>query len=103
MPPAHNYRDYNHTTMITAYPQSAMPSRPFGSSELKAALLEPLLIVGVSAFWLVTLPFTAVALLCVKLWDALTAFSPAHPLILRRGIVQASRPGLAQDAATKRA
>ena len=58
--------------MSTTYPQSALPSRPFGSSELKAALLEPFLILGVSAFWIVTLPFAAVALLCVKIWDALS-------------------------------
>jgi hypothetical protein len=53
------------------------------SSRLKTLCIEPLLVVGVSAFWLFTLPFVGVALSAVKVWDTLT--SRPNPLILRRG------------------
>lgn len=90
--------------MTSTYTQSALSPRPFGSAEMKAALLEPLLVVGVSAFWLVTLPFVAVSLFAVKIWDTANAFAhgsvQANPLILRRGMA-AQAP--AHNAAAKRA
>lgn len=87
--------------MTSTYSQSVLNPRSFGSADLKAALLEPLLVVGVSAFWLVTLPFAAVALFAVKIWDTAWAFAhgsvQANPLILRRG--QAAH-GIAPAAST---
>ncbi|MBA3962922.1 MAG: hypothetical protein H0X40_13640 [Chthoniobacterales bacterium] len=75
--------------MTTTYYHQTENSRPFRSTDLKSALLEPLLVVSVSAFWIVTLPFAAVSLLGVKLWDTASAFSrktaTRNPLILRRG------------------
>ena len=91
--------------MTTTYYQSEN-SRPFGLTDLKSALLEPLLVVGVSAFWFVTLPFAAVSLLGVKLWETGSAFShktaSRNPLILRRGQV-AKEHAIAQPASPKKA
>ncbi len=91
--------------MTTTYCQTAN-SRPFGSTDLKSALLEPLLVVGVSAFWIVTLPFAAVSLLGVKLWDTASALSrktaTANPLILRRGQVT-NDPAIPNSASPKKA
>ena len=71
--------------MTTTYSDSALaPRSSFGSSELRTLLIQPLLVVGVSTFWLVTLPFVAVSLLWVKVWDAI-ACHRTNPLILRRG------------------
>jgi hypothetical protein len=39
------------------------------SPRLKAFFIEPLLVLGVFAFWLVALPFVAVSLVAVKVWD----------------------------------
>jgi len=72
--------------MIATYSDSGLtPHSTFGSS-----LIEPLLVVGVSTFWLVTLPFFAASLFFVKVWETIVALksggiSRANPLILRRG------------------
>ncbi len=74
--------------MTSTYSHSALPTPSTGSTQLKSILLEPLLIVGACAFWLVTLPFAAVSMLCLNLWDTAVSFSRRHahsnPLILRR-------------------
>ena len=76
--------------MTTSCSDSTLtPHPPIASSELKNLLIEPLLVAGVSAFWLVTLPIVATSLLCVKAWDAITCHHP-NPLILRRGGIAAS-------------
>jgi hypothetical protein len=84
--------DHHHTTMTTIFPDSALAPQPspVGFSELKAVLLEPLLVLGVSLFWIVALPFVAVSLMLVKIWDTVVALSTgtaaqANPLILRHG------------------
>jgi hypothetical protein len=58
-----------------------LPAVGVESSPLKVLFIEPLLVVGVSAFWLVTLPFVAAALVAMKLWDTLTC--RPDPLFLR--------------------
>ncbi|HEY1769321.1 MAG TPA: hypothetical protein VGG02_03600 [Chthoniobacterales bacterium] len=71
--------------MITTYSNTSLESEP--SFDIKAILAEPFLVVGSAAFWLITLPLAAVAVICVRGWDALSnLFSPrANPLILQRG------------------
>ncbi len=56
--------------MTTTYSHSTLDSQP--SFDWKAALAEPFLIVATSAFWLVTLPFAALAVFSVKIWDTMT-------------------------------
>ncbi|MGI8432614.1 MAG: hypothetical protein ACR2MW_10055 [Chthoniobacterales bacterium] len=89
--------------MTNTYSHSALDSH---SSVLKAALVEPLLVVGVSAFWLVTLPFAAVAMLGVKVVEGANAFvrgtARTNPLILRKGNVSKSE-GVGAQAAQKKA
>lgn len=86
--------------MITTYFHPTLDSHPAsGLSQVKAALIEPILIVGVAAFWLVALPFVAASLACVRVWDTLVAIKSgrsAHPnpLILRRGHVIQTAPAL---------
>ncbi len=51
-------------------------------------LVEPFLVVAVAIFWLVALPFVAVSLACVRIWDTLVALKSSkaaspNPLILR--------------------
>ncbi len=48
----------------------ALTPRPFGLPNLKAILIQPFLILGVSLFWIVTLPIAAVSLVAIKVWDA---------------------------------
>jgi hypothetical protein len=65
----------------------------FEISGLKALLIEPLFAAGAAAFWLCALPFVAVSLLAVKVWDVLVAVVTGHalrpnPLILRQGPVK---------------
>ena len=70
------------TTILS---DSALTSELSGS---KVFLLEPLLAVAAAAFWLVALPFAAVSLMAVRVWDAFVALVTGHalrpnPLILR--------------------
>ncbi len=76
--------------MTTTFPDTALTPQPpsFGFSEFGTALLEPLLVVGAALFWLVALPFVALSLMLVKIWDTLVALkmgtlAQANPLILR--------------------
>ena len=78
--------------MMTTYSDPTLTARTSGTHDFKALLLEPFLVVAVSAFWLVTLPFAAVSLLAVKISDTYMSFTHrsvvGNPLILRRGAVQ---------------
>lgn len=93
--------------MTSTYSQSALTPRSFGSADLKTALLEPVLVVGVSAFWLAALPFAAVSLFAVKIWDTASAFAhgsvQSNPLILRRGQPIHGGQTPTQSTAAKRA
>lgn len=99
---AKKYGNYNHT-MITTYPQSALDSHGI---DWKSIVVEPFLIAGVSAFWLVTLPVAAVALLAVKMCEGAVAFARGsarkNPLILRRGNPAKAEAHLAHGAAAKK-
>lgn len=71
------------TTILS---DSALTSELSGS---KVFLLEPLLAVAAAAFWLVALPFAAVSLMAVRVWDAFVALVTGHalrpnPLILQQ-------------------
>jgi hypothetical protein len=78
--------------MATASFDSGFGPQPAsGFSQVRTVLIEPLLMVAVAAFWLVALPFVAVSLVCVKIWDALVTMksgiaAPRNPLFLRRGV-----------------
>ena len=70
----------------TIFSDSAFTSELAGS---KVLLLEPVLAVAVAAFWLVALPFAAVSLVAVRVWDASVALVTGralrpNPLILRQ-------------------
>jgi hypothetical protein len=87
-------------TTICSHPALVTPA-----TDWKAILAEPFLLLGVSAFWLVTLPFAAVALLGVKVWDGAVALtreaSRKNPLILRRGRAPRADEAPAHRAAKK--
>ena len=79
--------------MTTTFSDSALTPQSFGLAELKNALLEPVLVVGVAFFWVAALPLVALSLMCVKIWDALMALKSGagvrpNPLILRRGLAK---------------
>ena len=64
-------------------------------SYVKAILLEPALIAVVAVFWALVLPFVAVSVACVRVWDSLVAIKtrvaiPSNPLFLSRSAAQAS-------------
>ena len=79
--------------MTTTFSDSALAPHSFGLSELKAALLEPALIAAAAIFWVAALPFVALSLMFVKIWDTLKAIGSGatvrpNPLILRRGLAK---------------
>ena len=81
--------------MITTYSDSALTTQSFGLSELKTTLLEPALVVGAALFWVAALPFVALSLMGVKIWDTLKALGSGssvrpNPLILRTGLAKSS-------------
>lgn len=95
--------------MTTTFSDPAFAPQPssFGFSELGTALLEPLLVVGASLFWLVALPFVALSLMCVKIWDTVAALrmgtaARANPLILRSGAPK-TIPALSEGKSAKAA
>ncbi|MEO6871456.1 MAG: hypothetical protein ABI233_04460 [Chthoniobacterales bacterium] len=98
---ARKYDNYTNT-MITTYSHSALDSH---GTDWKSIVAEPFLSAGVSAFWLVTLPFAAVALLGAKMCEGAVAFARGsarkNPLILRRGIAAKGEASLAHGAAAK--
>ena len=80
-------------TMITTYLDSAFAVDSLGLSELKNTVLEVALIGGAGLFWIAALPFVALSLMLVKIWDTVKAVASGapvrpNPLILRRGLVR---------------
>ena len=76
--------------MITTYSDSALHTQSFGLTELKTALMEPALIRGAAIFWVAALPFVALSLMALKIWDTLKALGSGSsvspdPLILVPG------------------
>ena len=75
----------NTTTIVNSLLSSeASPENSF----VKSLLLEPALTAGAAAFWLFALPFVALALMSVKVWESLVALFSGrpvrpNPLILR--------------------
>jgi hypothetical protein len=89
--------------MTTTYSHSALDSH---GTDWKSIVAEPFLIAGVSAFWLLTLPFAAVALVCAKVCEGAVAFAHgstrSNPLILRKGNPAKSETPLPSRAAAKK-
>ena len=75
-------------------------------SESKMLLLEPVLAIAAAAFWLIALPFAAVSIMAVRVWDALVALVMGHalrpnPLILRQTPAKTARVGRASKHAAQ--
>ena len=90
--------------MRKTFSNSALTLQSLGFSELKIALVEPALVLSAIFFWIATLPFVALSLRCVEIWDTLTAFKPAagvrsNPLILDHGLAK-SRPATRSSTRT---
>ena len=91
--------------MRKTFSDSALTLPSLGFFELKFALLEPALVVSAVFFWIAALPFVALSLRCVEIWDTLTALKSApgvrsNPLILRHGF---ARRGTATRSSTQTA
>lgn len=71
--------------MITTYSHCALEHH--STTDYKALLSEPFLVLGSAAFWLMALPFAAITLFCVKICETVTGVCRrrSNPLILRRG------------------
>ena len=74
----------------TYFPSELNPQTGSVFSQMKAVLMEPVMIAGVAAFWLLALPFVAMSLACVRVWETFVAMKSSqaaqpNPLILRRG------------------
>jgi len=72
---------------------SALTLQSVGFFEQKISLVEPALVVSAVFFWIAALPFVALSLRCVEIWDKLTALKPAadvrsNPLILGHGLAK---------------
>ena len=92
--------------MRKTFSDFALPLQSLGFFELKIALVEPALVVSAIFFWIAALPFVALSLRCVEIWDTLTALKPAvgvrsNPLILRHDLMK-SRPASRSSTRTKR-
>jgi hypothetical protein len=79
--------------MTTTFSDSALAPHSCGFAEVRTALVEPALVVGAALFWVVVIPFVALSLMCVKIWDTLLALTSGagvrpNPLILRRGLAK---------------
>lgn len=75
--------------MTTTFADSVLAPHSFGLIELKNALLESALVAGAAVFWVAALPFVALSLVFVKVWDALEGIASGakvrqNPLILRQ-------------------
>jgi hypothetical protein len=76
--------------MRKTFSDSALTLQSLGFSELKFAVVEPALVVSAVFFWVAALPFVALSVMCVKIWDTLMALKSTagvrpNPLILRHG------------------
>jgi hypothetical protein len=89
--------------MTTTYSNSALDSH---GTDWKSLVAEPFLIAGVSAFWLLTLPVAAVALVGAKVCEGAVAFAHGstrnNPLILRKGAAAKAEAPLAHTAGAKK-
>jgi uncharacterized membrane protein YqjE len=79
--------------MITTYSDSAFATNSLDLNELKSTSLEFALMAGAGLFWIAALPFVALSLMAVKIWDTLKALMSGaplrpNPLILRRGLIR---------------
>ncbi|MDQ3199084.1 MAG: hypothetical protein M3Q46_07855 [Verrucomicrobiota bacterium] len=76
--------------MTTTFADSSLTTHSV--TGLKTVLVEFVLIAGAAIFWVAALPFVAVSLAGVKLWDIMKRVSsgPPNPLILRRGLAQST-------------
>jgi len=84
------------------FSNSALTLQSLGFFELKIALVEPALVVSAIFFWIAALPFVALSLRCVELWDTLTkpaAGVRSNPLILGHGLAK-SGPGTRSSTRT---
>ena len=77
----------NTTTIVNCL---LSPEESAENSLLKSVLLEPALTAAAAAFWLFTLPFVAIALMSMKVWESTVALVSGrpirpNPLILRYG------------------
>jgi hypothetical protein len=84
--------------MTTTLLQPLIPEQnPFGLTDLKSVLLEPLFMIGACLFWLAVLPLTGVFCAGVAVYDKIMSLksreihlpdlrrNPAHnPLVLRK-------------------
>lgn len=75
-------------------------------SEAKALLIEPVLATAVAVFWLIALPFAAVSIMAVRVWDGLVALVTGHalrlnPLILRQTPAKTARVAQASKHAAQ--
>jgi hypothetical protein len=64
----------------------------FANANLKAVLLEPLMVIGTGLFWLCVLPIAAVGMLMLKVSQTTLALVSGqmvrpNPLILRKGSI----------------
>lgn len=81
--------------MTTPFSDSALPPHSLGLAEVSNALVESALVVAAALFWAVAIPFVALSLMCVKIWDTLAALTSGagvrpNPLILRRGLAKST-------------
>jgi hypothetical protein len=79
--------------MRKTFSDSTLTLQSLGFFELKIALVEPALVVSAVFFWIAALPFVALSLRCVEIWDTLTASKPAagvrsNPIILGHGLAK---------------
>ncbi len=70
----------------TIFSDSALSPELSGA---KALLIEPVLTAAAAVFWLIALPFAAVSIMAVRVWDGSVALVTGHalrpnPLILRQ-------------------
>ncbi|MEO8439514.1 MAG: hypothetical protein ABI540_04755 [Spartobacteria bacterium] len=90
--------------MTSTFANSTFSLHTFDLAGLKTALVEPALVAGAALFWIAALPFVALWLMCVKIWDTLLALKSGagvrpNPLILRRGLAK-SPPSIRHSAGT---
>jgi hypothetical protein len=81
--------------MRKIFSDSALTPHSLGFSALKIALVEPALVVSAVFFWVAALPFVALSVRCVKIWETLMALKAAagtrpNPLILRHGLAKSA-------------
>ncbi len=81
--------------MITTFANSSLTQSWTETSGVKTLLVEPLLTAGAALFWLAAIPFVALSLVALKVWETLVGLisgnaGRANPLILRRGLAKSS-------------